>query len=810
MSDSKPRTRTKPASVHSSRLQLVLLLLAVAALTAAIMVDLRRIPSDVVKEGDIASSTVRAPYPFHYTDERATAAARDRASDEVPPVFRRQPDLATDARAQVKDALQAAAAAVGEVDAERPPSAALVNEVAWRLVADLGVPLSESHARALVRAGDPEGVAEQVHDWLSAALGDAEVVGGRDELASDVRHVQLVNDDDDRVTVQPVDALVPLAEVRRKVEMIALRQKGSAHGDAVEALTLAFLRPTLVYDARATDAARRQAINAVRAEPVPVKRGEILFREGDRLSRTQVLMYSELQQSRQDYSPAVEFGVLFFFLGLLFVTLEGTWRTVFRKHRFGLRELGAVGLLIVLTTLFARLAIEASVGIAGAVGGDAEPGSVLYMAPVAGGAMLVRVLLGVRTSAMFTLAVVTIIGLLMRLDASYVLYFLLTSMVAAAGVDRLRERIAAIRAGLLAASFGAVLLVVVHLVQHVAGDGELSLAATIRPAWSVAFALAGGALSGFLVLALLPVFEAMGFVTDYRMLELASLNHPALRQLMLRAPGTYHHSVVVGTLAEAACEAIGANSLQAKIAAYFHDIGKTAKPQYFVENQRGGLNRHLDLDPLTSAQIIIGHVTEGARMAREHRLPKPIIDNILMHHGTGILQFFHAKAADQAAEGEEVDEAPFRYPGPKPNTREAGVVMLADKVEAATRTIKKPTEDAIRSMISRIISSVMADNQFSECPLTFREIYIVGDVFVRVLMGIYHQRIEYPQTRELSQGGAAPKRPESIRGAPGTITLELEGVGAHRGPPGMFHDELDEDDLAADYESVRNLPHGDS
>jgi len=311
------------------------------------------------------------------------------------------------------------------------------------------------------------------------------------------------------------------------------------------------------------------------------------------------------------------------------------------------------------------------------------------------------------------------------------------------------------------------------------------------------FAFLGGIVSAFLVLGLVPVFESFGFVTDYRLMELANLNHPLLRQLMLRAPGSYHHSVIVGTLAEAACEAIGANALRAKVASYFHDIGKAIKPKYYVENQRDGVNRHNGLDPWTSARIIVSHVTDGGRLARDHGLPKPIVNNIYMHHGTGLLQYFYA-AAQELSE-EPLDEADFRYPGPKPDSREAGVIMLADKVEAATRTIERPDEDNIRLMINRIVNSVMADGQFSECPLTFQEIHTIADTFVAVLLGIHHQRIEYPQTADVSRG-----KPAHIKEAqePGVITLDLMTPVVQDLP-----EEPDETDVV-DYESLEHLPGG--
>jgi putative nucleotidyltransferase with HDIG domain len=302
-------------------------------------------------------------------------------------------------------------------------------------------------------------------------------------------------------------------------------------------------------------------------------------------------------------------------------------------------------------------------------------------------------------------------------------------------------------------------------------------------------------LSSFLALGLLPLFEAAGFVTDYRLVELGSLNHPVLRQLLLRAPGTYHHSVLVGALAEAGCEAIGANALEAKIAAYFHDIGKAKHPEYFVENQRG-INRHDRMDPWESARVIIEHVTEGARVASEQGLPKPILDNIYMHHGTGLLAYFHRRASERSRT--PVPEDAFRYPGPKPRSREAGVLMLADKVEAATRTLEAPTPENLAAMIDRIISSVLADGQLSDCDLTFRQLSTVATAFVGVLEGIYHQRITYDETRDLSE--ARPQRAAVGDGRrPELVAL--------RGGPAEVDAARDED---TDYEAVRHLPGNES
>jgi putative nucleotidyltransferase with HDIG domain len=351
-----------------------------------------------------------------------------------------------------------------------------------------------------------------------------------------------------------------------------------------------------------------------------------------------------------------------------------------------------------------------------------------------------------------------------------------------------------LRAGAQAGLVGAGLVLVASLVRSQGLGGAPEIDGWVGAAGLAGAAIGAGLLCSALVLGAVPAFELLGFVTDYKLLELSNLDHPLLKQLMLRAPGTYHHSVIVGSLSEAACERIGANALLARVACYFHDIGKGLKPQYFVENHREGPGRHEPLSPAQSAQVIINHVRDGGVLARQYKLPAPIYDNIFMHHGTGLIQYFYARAKEQA--DAPVDETLFRYPGPKPNTREAGVIMLADKVEAACRTIKEPSEERIRAMIQAVVNSVLVDGQFENCPLTLRELYAVADTFAQVLLGIYHHRIEYPDTKSISSG-ASPGRFIPVP-RQGTITLEIVNpLTAPSAPSAPAGD---------DYESVEALP----
>ncbi|PYF04273.1 HD family phosphohydrolase [Ureibacillus chungkukjangi] len=255
--------------------------------------------------------------------------------------------------------------------------------------------------------------------------------------------------------------------------------------------------------------------------------------------------------------------------------------------------------------------------------------------------------------------------------------------------------------------------------------------------------IASGILSGALTMGLLPFFEsAFGLLSTMRLIELSNPNHPLLKKLLTETPGTYHHSVMVANLAEAGCEAIGADGLLARVACYYHDIGKTRRPAFFIENQMSGINPHDSLPPERSAEIIIAHTTDGAQLLEKHKMPKEIVDITLQHHGTSTLKFFLHKAKE---DGKEVDEKVFSYPGPKPQTKEAAVISIADSVEAAVRSMKQPNSEKIQQLVHSIIQSRVQEHQFDECDVSIKELKIIEKVLCETLNGIFHSRIEYPK-----------------------------------------------------------------
>ncbi|MFH1397482.1 MAG: HDIG domain-containing metalloprotein [Candidatus Omnitrophota bacterium] len=270
--------------------------------------------------------------------------------------------------------------------------------------------------------------------------------------------------------------------------------------------------------------------------------------------------------------------------------------------------------------------------------------------------------------------------------------------------------------------------------------------------------VANGILCGIVTLGSLTIFEYLfNTITNVSLLELADFNHPLLNRMILEAPGTYHHSLIVGNLSEAACAAIGANSLLARVGAYYHDLGKLQKPEYFSENQALNGNKHESLSATMSKLIIINHVKEGIDLAREYNINPRLIDFIQQHHGTSLVYYFYKKAVETLEEDQEVKEEGFRYAGPKPNTKETAVVLLADSVEAATRALKEPSAAKIEEVVHKIINNKFIDGQLDKCDLTLKDLEKISGLFIHILSGIYHTRVSYPDEETDSSNKKSPK-----------------------------------------------------
>jgi cyclic-di-AMP phosphodiesterase PgpH len=358
-----------------------------------------------------------------------------------------------------------------------------------------------------------------------------------------------------------------------------------------------------------------------------------------------------------------------------------------------------------------------------------------FALPVAAGAMLTSLLLDFHLALGFSFVVSILLGIAFQGDPFIPLYYFLGSIVAALSVIRCKKRTAVLRAGALTALISFIVIAGIDVYR-----GDL----LTRIVNDLAAGLLGAVLVTMIVSVTLPFFETVfDIATDIKLLELLDPNHPLLKELVYKSPGTYHHSILIGNLAEAAAEAIGENPILARVAAYYHDIGKIHKPEYFIENQRVSENKHDRLMPSMSSLIIASHVKEGAELARQHKLPSVIIDIIQQHHGTSLITYFYQKAKELQP-FVTIAEEDYRYAGPRPQTKVAAIVMLADNVEAASRALDDPSPQRIQALTTSVITRIFLDDQLSMCDLTLKDLRDISKSFNLVLNGIYHHRIDYP------------------------------------------------------------------
>lgn len=361
---------------------------------------------------------------------------------------------------------------------------------------------------------------------------------------------------------------------------------------------------------------------------------------------------------------------------------------------------------------------------------------VFFGAPMPAGAMLVTLLFDFHTALVFSF-IMSLLSGLWQGDAGFAIYVFVGSLVAAFSVIRCKKRTAILKGGLFV--LGANLLT--ELIILLSG-GELFTEQTVT---AMAFAGFSAVSVVAMVSLMLPLFEySFKITTDISLLELLDLEHPLMKNLMLVAPGTYHHSLIVGNLVEAVAEQIGVNPLLARVGAYYHDIGKMKMPEYFIENQPAGVSKHEKLTPHMSSMILISHVKEGVDLARQHKLPEAVINIIQQHHGSSLMAYFYEKAKEQPHNAEALSEQEYRYPGPSPQSRIAALIMMADAVEAASRVLTEPTPARITALIDKIINHLFLTGQFDECELTLKDIHEIKTRFAYILTGIFHKRVEYP------------------------------------------------------------------
>ena len=554
------------------------------------------------------------------------------------------------------------------------------------------------------------------------------------------------------VTVSP--SMNPL-ELRQVDELLKQEARKILPGKMPEnvgalliAQTLKMIRPTLTFNNRATLESREKVAASVPPVSEVLKQGEMIVREGERLSEGQIVKLKSLQKIyRQSHVIGNFTGTAL----VVFILLILAWVCVQKYDVSFLSSQKNVTLFVILLLsqavllklgiLFSEVLHETFRGI--------PLHSFYYIIPFCSASLLAAVLLGRSSAVLMAIFSAVLTGLILPNHINFGLVALGGGVLAAIRWKEYRRRTSVLIVAFMLGLLGAALALGFNMQE--------GFSAAIMQWTDIPIALLGGLSNVIIVAGAMPLLESIfKLTTDMRLLELADQNHPLLRKMVVNAPGTYHHSLLVGNLAEEASEATGANPLLTRVGAYFHDIGKMMKPEYFIENQ-GRENRHDRLKPNMSALILISHVKEGVELAKSHQLPKEIIDLIQQHHGTSLIRFFYEKAKNQNGDG--VTEEFFRYPGPRPQTKEAGILMLADMVEASSHSLSDYSHGRLRALVDRIVQSAFAEGQLDNCSLTLRDLSNIQNAFMRVLVGIHHHRIHYPGQEDAPKKGAANGSP---------------------------------------------------
>lgn len=736
-------------------------------------------PDQVGKPFRAASASgLKAGRDYEILDEQRTRAYRDEARAKVLPVFDYDATVASGVARSVHDAFAELQEVVAAAKAERsaadkppakPDEAApapaapkkkeavapspeqlllqRLKEERHRFEQYAPLTDSEEDFATLAAAGFSRELEQATLQLVEQAY-NARLVTSREELSRvDARGitVRVLGGMSESTWATEPPKVMDLHEAQGELDRFAsipgnlLPEQSQVLRRAVLRLAKRQLRPNITINRAETELRRNAAWEAVKPAMVSLKKGQKVIGDGELITDTHLLTVSGMR-AQTDELDVLQLqiggaGMVALLLGALWAFHRAAFRQ-FRPLRKDALFMGALGV-----TLLGAMHLWVSVADAVHDRYSQLPLEAMYfLFPVAAGAMLVRFLLGTETALFFGVGFSVLAALMLGNSLSHGVFCLVTSLVAAERISRARDRAGIFRAGLVTGAAAALVVLFLGLAE---GKG-LGLDAFV----SATFAFLGCAFAlPMVVMALTPIIEtAFGYASDIKLLELANLNHPALKELVLQAPGTYHHSIIMGSLVESAAEAIGANTLLARSCAYYHDIGKGRNPAFFGENQKGE-NPHDALAPTMSAVIIKRHVTEGIEMARQYNLPRRVADAIPQHHGTRLVGYFFHKAQKEQ-EGREnpqpIDDAVFRYPGPRPQFREAALVMIADAVEAASRSMTDPTTEKLRPLVQKLINMIFAEGQLDECDLTLKDLNLITEAFVRTLEGIYHARPVYP------------------------------------------------------------------
>ncbi len=667
---------------------------------------------------EVPENTIRAPKTI--TDDQKTQEKREKAIQEVEKVYIHKEEAINNSLTLIDSLVES----VTEIKREKEPSedeGNSQNESRQSSLLDKQLTQLKERLTSNVKKNVTDALNDKVLTTLLSAT-DEELQRVNTVVTTQVKYIMNNKVYDDQ-----------LDEAK-----LSLEQRISTFNFTGDLLTAAVrlgnlaIEPTEIYDNQKTEELKKEA--EANVQPVKIIEGEVIVKS-DQIITPDIYRQLELLgiiSNDISLKPLIGLGIFIIVLMSSLYYFFYSWDISEEKKQ---NYLILTSIVFVVTLLLMKI-----VGLMEKL----EINDIGFLFPAAFAGMIIRILLNERIAMIMVFILSACASLVFHnqltgaIDIEVAMYTLFSGISGVLFLSNREQRANILRAGFYVVIVNILIISFLILLR----DAQFT---SMEYVYYAIFALVSGIGSAILTIGFLPFFEAgFGILSAMRLVELSNPNHPLLKKLLTEAPGTYHHSVMVANLAEAACESIEANGLLARVGCYYHDVGKTKRPHFFIENQMNMENPHNHVSPETSKNIIISHATDGAEMLRKHKLPKEIVDIAEQHHGTTLLKFFYHKTLEQ---GNDVQEEAFRYPGPKPQSREAAVINIADSVEAAVRSMSSPTPEEIKKLVNNIINDRLQDGQFDECDLTLKQIQKVKHTLCETLNGIFHSRIEYPELK---------------------------------------------------------------
>lgn len=741
----------RPFNWFEPRTRFILLFFIFVAITTLLLTNPLSRPADPgYKEGDVVRRTIYSPADISGVDTTEWERRQQQAMAATPPIFVYESQ-------RVGKMVESFTAAWDGLRQQSQTRGADPKSLQWP-----GAGGSEVARIIRARGFDPKDLETLTRVLRESAGGMVYQDGEAKYLAGDIKLVDRQTLGTQSVITNARSQMVPLSAANEMLAKLVGQLPGwtSEEKDVMTVALLPFVKPNVLFDEDATRAVREAA--ALKAVPpaISLKRDQAVVREGDTVTRQSLAELAAIRPYVSTERPWRQLAGLLvivtavFWVAWKFIENRSTSVSLSLSKR---RAFALVGSAVIVQTVLVRVgfAIAALTALPRVRPPLNDSMIWSFAIPFAAASLLVALLVDTQLALLTGLLTALFAGLIAPNGIAMTFYATVSSAAAIYVIRRYRERQSVTVAGGAVAAVNAVMAIAL-----------MAFAQQALPLNGLLLAMGCGILGGLLTSVFtaggLPINEStFGILTDVKLLELSNADLPVLGQLALRAPGTNQHSHAVGQLAEESCRAIGGNPLLVRIGALYHDIGKTAAPEYFVENQQGE-NPHDQLRPANSAKIIISHVKYGMKLAKEIGLPKRIADFIPQHHGTRTLHFFLRKAQAEARDGEIIDETDFRYSGPKPQFKESAIMLLADSCEAAARSLTRPDPENIHAIVNRIFDAVVSDGQLDECDLTLRELTTVKESMISSLTAIYHARIDYPGFNAPLHSGTLPPLPSEI------------------------------------------------